>query len=107
MQGPIGAVGYFSRLHIYDMFGLVDREVARRPVTDAEMRNPWRPPGHHKGVPKEFFLSREPTWLNATFLPAKILEPEIPGYRTIFQVMPPQELLRQTRILRLIERVDR
>lgn len=104
-QGPIGAVGYFSRLHIYDMFGLVNREVALRPVTDAEVRDPWRPPGHHKGVPKEFFLPQKPTWLQASFMWAKVLEPEIPGYRTIFQVMPPHELLEQTRILRLIERV--
>jgi hypothetical protein len=106
-QGPIGAVGYFSRLHIYDMFGLVNREVAMRPVTDAEVRNPWRPPGHHKGVPKEFFLPQQPTWLEASFMLLKVLEPEIPGYHTIFHVMPPSKTLGRARVLRLIERVER
>lgn len=107
VQGPIGAVGYFSRLHVYDMFGLVNREVAMRPITDAEVRDPWRPPGHHKGVPKEFFLPQQPTWLEASFMVAKVLEPEIPGYHTVFQVMPPSKILGRARVLRLIERIER
>ena len=106
-RGPIGAVGYFSRLHIYDMFGLVNREVALRPLTDAEVRDPWRPPGHHKGVPKEFFLPQRPTWLDASFMVTKVSAPEIPGYHLVFELMPPSPLLGRARVLRLIERDER
>jgi hypothetical protein len=105
-QGPIGAVGYFSRLHIHDMFGLVDREVALRPVSDAELRDPWRPPGHHKVVPREFFLPRQPRWLEVSFVTNRRTPPEIPGYRTTFEELPPLEALGNNRLLRVIERVD-
>ena len=53
----IGALGYYSGLHIYDRYGLVDRRVA--------MREPELVlfPGHDIEVPVEFFLSHEPTIL--------------------------------------------
>lgn len=50
----IGYIGYFSGLVIHDQAGLVDREVAHRPVGELTA------PGHDKAVPPEFFLSREP-----------------------------------------------
>jgi hypothetical protein len=53
----IGNLGYWSRLTILDQAGLVDRDVARRPVTGPTA------PGHDRMVPAEFFLDREPRWI--------------------------------------------
>jgi arabinofuranosyltransferase len=58
--GNIGAIGYETELVIHDPFGLVDREVARRPGPF-----PRASPGHDKGVPIDFFLPRRPTYLAA------------------------------------------
>ena len=53
----IGVLGYYSGLHIYDRYGLVDHRVA--------MREPELLlfPGHDIEVPVDFFLSHEPTIL--------------------------------------------
>lgn len=58
--GNIGAIGYFSELHIYDQFGLTSPEVAHRdaPLVRAS-------PGHDKAVSAEFFFDRHPTFYNA------------------------------------------
>jgi hypothetical protein len=55
--GAIGASGYYSGRRLYDRCGLVDREVARLPVTRLST------PGHDKCQPAEFFLPREPDLL--------------------------------------------
>jgi arabinofuranosyltransferase len=62
--GNVGAVGYFTELHVFDVFGLVSPEVARRdaPLVRAS-------PGHDKVVGVEFFLDRHPTYLNAWLAP--------------------------------------
>ena len=57
----IGAVGYYSDLFIYDQSGLVNREVARRPVRDEILSTP----GHDKMVSVGFFLKYKPTYLSA------------------------------------------
>ena len=62
--GAIGAIGWFSGLAIHDRNGLVDREVARRPATDASLSA-----GHDKQVPRAFFLERAPTLFHAVFSP--------------------------------------
>ena len=46
----IGALGYYSGLHIYDRHGLVDRRVAMQP------HESLRFPGHDKLVSRRFFL---------------------------------------------------
>jgi hypothetical protein len=104
--GSIGAIGYHSRLFIYDSFGLVNREVARRSVSDAEVRNPWRPPGHHKGVPREFFLPKRPTFLDAVLIKAPVPDAPVPGYRTVFYPIPPERASGPERLLRVLRRVD-
>ena len=57
VSGAIGALGYYSDLHIYDRYGLVDRRVAMRE------RKRLRSPGHDSKVLADFFLSHEPTIL--------------------------------------------
>ena len=53
VSGSIGALGYYSGLHIYDRFGLVDRRVAMR---EPEL---LRSPGHDIKVSVGFLsLSR-------------------------------------------------
>jgi hypothetical protein len=58
--GNIGAIGYFSEIHIYDQFGLTSPEVAHRdaPLVRAS-------PGHDKAVGAEYFFARRPTYYNA------------------------------------------
>jgi arabinofuranosyltransferase len=84
----IGALGYYSRLGIFDSFGLVTREVARREVSDAELLDPYRPPGHHKGVPPEFFLPREPDYLAARIVFERRSVADVPGYRAEYHLLP-------------------
>lgn len=57
--GAIGGVGYYSRLHIYDRFGLVTTEVAKHPW-DGKVRTH---PGHDLVVDVRFFLRERPTYL--------------------------------------------
>jgi arabinofuranosyltransferase len=58
----IGAVGFFSGLHIYDQYGLVSREVA----LNAEAADPLtQSPGHDKYVEASFFLDRNPDILHS------------------------------------------
>jgi len=81
---PIGAIGYYSRLGIYDRYGLVTREVALREVPDAELRQPYRPPGHHKKVPREFFLPKRPDYLEVLIVPRPGGPSTLPGYRAVY-----------------------
>jgi hypothetical protein len=57
----IGAVGYYSELHIYDSCGLVNREVGRRHIEDVRVS-----PGHDKFVPVNYFLKYNPTYIHAS-----------------------------------------
>jgi hypothetical protein len=54
---PIGAVGYYSRLRLYDMMGLTDRHIARKRVPLGAGF-----PGHEKHD-GPYILSRKPTYL--------------------------------------------
>jgi len=58
VRGPIGAVGYFTDLHLYDLFGLTDREVARLPIPPRATTA-----GHTKEVSPAFFLKYAPTFI--------------------------------------------
>ena len=54
---PIGAVGYYSRLHVYDMMGLTDTHIAHKKV---EIGKGMAGHEKHDGP---YILSREPTYL--------------------------------------------
>jgi arabinofuranosyltransferase len=56
--GPMGAIGYYSELFLYDIFGLVTREVTREVPASAR-----RSPGHDKNVAPEYFLPERPTYM--------------------------------------------
>lgn len=58
VAGPVGAVGYYSGLYIFDRFGLVTAEVGRGAVRPG-IAVPA--PGHDKHVPREYFLKDRPT----------------------------------------------
>ena len=70
----IGALGYYSGLHIYDRYGLVDRRVAMR---EPELLHF---PGHDIEVPVEFFLSHEPTILRLKTMDEPPPDRENPEY---------------------------
>ena len=67
VTAAIGAVGYHSHLVLLDQCGLVDREVASRPVPEGERRSA----GHDRYVEPEFFLDRRPVILRALVVPAR------------------------------------
>ncbi len=54
---PIGAIGYYSRLRVIDMVGIVDPWIAHTPL-DSRYSASWRP-GHDKGD-GAYVLSRKP-----------------------------------------------
>ena len=62
--GAVGAIGYHSGLSVFDQNGLVTRAVAERPALSER-----RSPGHDKTVPRDFFLDRNPTYLDAFWYP--------------------------------------
>jgi hypothetical protein len=62
VSGPIGAIGYYGELFIYDKTGLVTPTVAKRAVGPDER---IRSPGHDKRVDSTFFLEHQPTLLEA------------------------------------------
>jgi arabinofuranosyltransferase len=44
---PVGAIGYFSKIRILDMAGILNSDIAREPFVEKYIKN-WRP-GHNKG----------------------------------------------------------
>jgi hypothetical protein len=57
VRGPIGAVGYYSDLFIYDVAGLVNREVVEQVPP-----KPKATPGHDRAADLEFFAKYDPTY---------------------------------------------
>ncbi len=55
---PIGAVGFYSGLKVYDMLGLIDRHIARR--QKPRLGTGWA--GHEKSD-GQYILKRKPTYL--------------------------------------------
>jgi hypothetical protein len=45
---PIGAIGFYSGMTVYDMVGLVDPTIAHEPFSQEYIKSSWRP-GHDKG----------------------------------------------------------
>lgn len=64
VTGTIGGVGYYSNLHIYDPFGLVNREWKH-----SEVRQKRKSPGHDRHIPVKIFLAKDPTYVNAELVP--------------------------------------
>jgi arabinofuranosyltransferase len=56
--GPVGAIGYYSDLFIYDQYGLISRE-----VIEIEPPLVLGSPGHDRMVTYPFFLRHRPTYL--------------------------------------------
>lgn len=65
VRDAIGVVGYRTELVLLDRFGLVDREVARLPLSGERTS-----PGHDRFVSVRWFLDRRPTYLDAWLVPA-------------------------------------
>jgi hypothetical protein len=56
VRGAVGALGYYSDLFIYDLHGLLIREVAMQGHQEAKRASP----GHDRAVTPDFFLEHEP-----------------------------------------------
>ncbi len=70
VYGYIGAVGYYSHLHLFDQFGLVTRLGELDPVWTIDGGDP----GHDRFAPAASFLSLQPTYLDARLVPKGSLE---------------------------------
>ena len=57
---PVGAIGYFSRIKILDMAGILNSDIAREPFVEKYIKN-WRP-GHNKGD-GYYILSQKPEYI--------------------------------------------
>ena len=69
---PIGAIGYYSKINVIDMVGIVDPVIAHEKYHPNLMKK-WTP-GHTKGDGK-YVLSREPDYIQLTdYLTKKPLE---------------------------------
>ncbi|MDA1263835.1 MAG: hypothetical protein O2816_02010 [Planctomycetota bacterium] len=66
VYGAVGAIGWTSRLYLYDRNGLITPSVAKLPP----QTEPPRSPGHDKTVSPEFFAQARPTYLFAAWIPA-------------------------------------
>jgi arabinofuranosyltransferase len=96
IRGPVGAVGYYTDLYLYDMNGLVLPEIAKRDEPLAR-----RSPGHDKHVPWDYFFPQQPTYLGAMLVEAGA--PEHAGISPM--LLENQGVLRMMRQRRV--RVDR
>lgn len=84
--GTIGAIGYYSDLHIYDTFGLVNR-MGR----ELDIPRKRRSPGHDQHIPVKHFLQYDPTYLGAKLVPRSqpdyMLPPQLrPNYEFADQI---------------------
>lgn len=61
----IGAIGYYTDLHVYDQFGLIDPAVASRPLRSGPLENS---PGHDREVEAIWFADRDPDFLFARYV---------------------------------------
>ena len=65
VAGAIGNLGFYSKRHIYDRFGLVEKRVANLSNQERQIKSP----GHDKAVKADFFLDKNPTILKAYIMP--------------------------------------
>ncbi|MCB9915110.1 MAG: hypothetical protein H6828_08175 [Planctomycetes bacterium] len=65
VAGAIGAIGYYSELELFDLYGLVTPSViaGAEPLAKSS-------PGHDVRVPETFFEDRHPTYLGSVLVPA-------------------------------------
>ena len=62
VRGAIGAIGYYSRLFVFDQLGLVNRDVVARIEVNPKER---RLPGHDRKAHHRFFAEWKPTYRRA------------------------------------------
>ena len=60
---PIGAIGYYSKINVIDMVGIVDPIIAHEKLNEEKLKK-WTP-GHTKGDGK-YILSRKPEYIQLT-----------------------------------------
>jgi hypothetical protein len=91
---PIGAIGYYSDIKVFDMVGLVDPVIAHEPF-DLDYVSSWRP-GHDKGDGL-YILSKHPTYIQLvdvlSSLPYSKLLPSSEQYKSVLEIWNAPEFL--------------
>lgn len=91
---PIGAIGYYSDMKVFDMVGLVDPVIAHEPF-DLNYVSSWRP-GHDKGD-GAYILSKRPTYIQLvdvlSSLPYSKLLPSSEQYKSVLEIWNAPEFL--------------
>lgn len=63
--GPIGAIGYYSDMYLYDSYGLTNRELAQVPI-----RGDLKSPGHDRQLTPESFAGKRLDYMGAAIVDA-------------------------------------
>ena len=74
IRGTIGAVGYFSDLHVYDTFGLTNESWKDHPPKVGKRSSP----GHERHIPITAFLASDPTYANVDLVQTRSPEGGLP-----------------------------
>ena len=94
---PIGAIGYYSGMDVYDMVGLVDPIIAHEPFSQEYIKSSWRP-GHDKGDGL-YILQRAPTYIliidRLTYMPVPDVDDWALQYKSIVEIWNSQEFHEQ------------
>ncbi len=92
---PIGAVGYFSDMKVYDMVGLTDPYIAHQPFDPAYVIT-WRP-GHDKGD-GPYILQKRPDYIqlvdSLTSQPLPGVDLEGREYKSVVEIWNSPEFLK-------------
>ena len=84
---PAGAIGYFSRMKILDMTGILNSDIAREPFVEKYIKN-WRP-GHNKGD-GYYILAHKPEYIQLvdylTTSPQSIPGPHGLFFKSVYEI---------------------
>jgi hypothetical protein len=84
---PVGAIGYFSKMNVIDMAGILNSDIASEPFIEKYIKN-WRP-GHNKGD-GNFILVHKPEYIQLVdyLTTSPQSDPDPPGlfFKSVFEI---------------------
>ena len=84
---PVGAIGYFSKMNVIDMAGILNSDIASEPFVEKYIKN-WRP-GHNKGD-GNYILAHKPEYIQLvdylTTSPQSDPDPTGLFFKSVFEI---------------------